>query len=39
MGFTRRNRKYDDGLKANETSTYFYGGIRLNIVRRDYDFY
>lgn len=39
MGFTRRNRVYVDKLYSDETSTYFYGGIRLNIVRRDYDFY
>lgn len=39
LGFTRRNRTYANGLYADETSTYFYSGIRLNIVRRDYDFY
>ncbi|MEO6831667.1 MAG: hypothetical protein ABI378_05090 [Chitinophagaceae bacterium] len=39
LGATNRVMKYDDGTKPDFTSTYFYGGLRLNFARRDYNFY
>ena len=39
LGFSHRVRKFDAGILADQTTTYFYGGIRLNIARRDYNFY
>ncbi len=39
LGATHRSRSYDDGGKPDITTNYFYGGLRLNIARRDYDFY
>lgn len=39
LGATNRVMKYDAGNHADITSTYFYGGLRLNIARRDYSLY
>jgi hypothetical protein len=39
LGATYRTMKYDDGLAPDVNTSYFYGGLRLNIARRDYDFY
>lgn len=39
LGFSHRIRKYENGIMPDQTTTYFYGGLRLNIARRDYDFY
>jgi len=39
LGATHRKYHYDSGLYPTNTSNYFYGGIRLNIARRDYDYY
>jgi hypothetical protein len=39
LGATHRTMKVDDGSSPDFTTDYFYGGIRLNIARRDYDFY
>ena len=39
LGMSYRQRKFDNGFMPDQTTTYFYGGIRLNIARRDYDFY
>lgn len=39
LGATRRQMSYDDDATREFTTNYFYGGIRLNIARRDYDFY
>lgn len=39
LGASHRVRKFETTMFANQTTTYFYGGIRLNIARRDYDFY
>ncbi|MBS1774698.1 MAG: hypothetical protein JSS64_00265 [Bacteroidetes bacterium] len=39
LGVTHRRFKYDTGLLPDNTSTYFTGGIRLNIAKRDYNFY
>lgn len=38
-GFTYRKKSYEAAIRPPENTTYFMGGIRLNIVRRDYDFY
>jgi hypothetical protein len=38
LGATHRRRSYEVTL-ADFTTTYVYGGIRLNIGRRDYDFF
>lgn len=38
-GFTYRKKAYEASVYPTENTTYFMGGIRLNIVRRDYDFY
>lgn len=39
LGATHREYRYDSGLLPTASTTYFYGGFRLNIARRDYDFY
>ncbi len=39
LGATHRKVNYEDAPARNFTNNYFYGGIRLNIARRDYDFY
>jgi hypothetical protein len=39
IGGSHRVRKYEDNMAPGQTTTYFYGGLRLNIARRDYDFY
>ncbi len=39
LGATRRQFEVENDLLPKHTTTYFYGGIRLNIARRDYDFY
>lgn len=38
-GATYRKLVYDNGVIPDQTTTYFTGGFRLNIVRRDYTFY
>lgn len=39
LGFTHRRFAYDSYPAPNFSTTYGYGGFRLNIARRDYDFY
>lgn len=39
LGLSHRVRKFDDATIPTFTTTYFYGGVRLNIARRDYNFY
>jgi len=39
LGATHRVVSYDNGTMPDYTDNYFYGGLRLNIVRKDYDFY
>ena len=39
LGATNRRFTYDNNYLPQQTSTYFYGGLRLNIARRDYNFY
>ncbi len=39
LGVTHRRCVYENNVAPDATSTYFTGGIRLNIVRRDYNFY
>lgn len=39
LGFSHRIRNYQDNVMPKFTTTYFYGGVRLNIARREYDFY
>lgn len=39
LGFTHRKFTYDDNLHPANTTNYFYAGLRINFVRRDYDFY
>ncbi len=39
LGASYRRMSYDDGGGPDFVTKYFYGGIRLNIIRRDYDFY
>jgi hypothetical protein len=39
LGATYRKMSYDDAVAPDFTTNYFYGGLRLNISRRDYDFY
>ena len=38
LGFAHRIQKYDNNAPTF-TTTYFYGGLRLNLARRDYSFY
>ena len=39
LGATHREYKYDNDILPQHVTNYFYGGLRLNIGRRDYDFY
>lgn len=39
LGLTHRRFAYENGMYPDQTTTYFYGGFRLNIARRDNDFY
>ena len=39
LGATNRSYTYESNLYPANTSTYFYGGLRLNLARRDYDQY
>jgi len=39
LGATNRSYTYQNGFQPNYTSTYFYGGFRLNIAKRDWEFY
>lgn len=39
LGYTLRRYSYDDGLLPNNTSNAVYGGLRLNLARRDYSFF
>ena len=39
LGATYRKQEYDDGILPDYNTKYGYLGIRLNIGRRDYDFY
>lgn len=39
IGGTRRAFEVANNVLPQHTTTYFYGGFRLNIARRDYDFY
>lgn len=39
LGATHREHTIENAATTTQTSTYFYGGLRLNIARRDYDFY
>ncbi len=39
LGATHRQMSFDGGIAPDMTTNYFYGGLRLNISRRDYDFY
>jgi len=39
LGATRRVYKYENAVMPNHVTNYVYGGLRLNIARRDYDFY
>lgn len=38
-GATYRKKVYENAIRPAENTTYFTGGLRLNIVRRDYDYY
>lgn len=38
-GGTHRRFSYDTNVAPNFSTTYFYAGFRLNVGRRDYDFY
>ncbi len=39
LGATHRQQSFENTPARDNSSTYIYGGLRLNIVRRDYDFY
>jgi hypothetical protein len=39
LGATRRQYAYNGKVYPTHTTTYVYGGLRLNIARRDYNFY
>lgn len=39
LGFTHRRYNYESNLFKDGSTTYAYGGLRLNIARRNYDFY
>ncbi len=39
LGVTNRNFSYENNYLPAIATTYFYGGLRLNLARRDYDFY
>ncbi|MCB0699982.1 MAG: hypothetical protein H6551_01715 [Chitinophagales bacterium] len=38
-GATYRKKVYENAVYPTENTTYFTGGLRLNITRRDYDYY
>ncbi len=38
-GITYRKKVYENGYYPDENTTFFTGGLRLNMVRRDYDYY
>lgn len=38
LGATHRKYQYENNVAPAFTTTYVYGGLRLNIARRDYDF-
>ena len=39
LGATRRQFSSENSIIPQHATNYFYGGLRLNIARRDYDFY
>jgi len=39
LGVTNRDFTFENNYLPANTTTYFYGGLRLNLARRDYDFY
>ena len=39
MGGTYRRFAWENGLNPTQNNLYLYGGVRLNFVRRDYNFY
>jgi hypothetical protein len=39
LGFTHRRFAYESGLYPTTATTYLYGGIRLNFIRRDYNLF
>lgn len=39
IGFTHRRATSDNPLQSATNTTYFYGGVRLNMPRRKYNFY
>jgi hypothetical protein len=39
LGASHRRFAYDGGLYPTTSTTYVYGGVRLNFIRRDHDFY
>ena len=39
LGAGRRVYSYEDDLFPRHVTNYVYGGLRLNIARRDYNFY
>lgn len=39
LGATHREYAYESGLYPTQKTTYFLGGVRLNFVRRNYNFY
>lgn len=39
LGGTHRRYTYEGGTLPSTSTTYVFGGVRLNIARRDYDFY
>lgn len=39
LGGSYRRYAYENGMYPTQSTTYMYGGFRLNFARRDYDFY
>jgi hypothetical protein len=39
LGVTHREYAYENGLFPTQKTTYILGGVRLNFVKRDYNFY
>lgn len=39
LGATNRRFTYDNNFLPEQNTTYIYGGLRLNIARRDYNYY
>jgi hypothetical protein len=39
LGFTHRQYVFENNYYPQQISTYIYGGIRLNLARRDYSFF